>query len=320
MTRLMICLAVALLVVTGCDTSPTQVPRPASARPTSLVQDLAWAPVVLADRCPPVRKRLPFPPGGHLPDGANLVRLCNGPTIPDLKRNYRYDVPEDVLTSSDVNRLIDQVNRLELPPAPPSGQRAYCADDGGTAIDFWFGYPDGTAAAVRWEPFSCRLLQVAKDRKVEGGRDLLRSFAEALAKQRAGSHAVPSSPPPPHCSTEPRPRSPLGYPEVGDLAAVRLCVATRGGEREAWVPAHLVHRINEEIASGHRGRGCVRQGAGSLSAMSSSVDHVMLFGTRHCGWTLPVLPDTGEPWPSWRPSTSLARALDRLPLGPLVPQ
>jgi hypothetical protein len=242
------------------------------------------------------------------------VRLCNGPSTPKLGAGFRYDMPTDVLTT-DVDSLIDQVNQLEPPPPPPSGQRVYCADDGGTAINFWFGYPEGTAAAVSWQPFGCRLLHVSPDRAVEGGRDLLAAFGHALATQRQGSHAIPSSPRPPHCSSEPQPKSPLGHQDLGELSHVRLCASDNHGWREVDVPTRLVGRINQEIADGQRGQGCVEHGAVSFSAMTRNGDHVVFFGTRHCGWTLPVMPDTGEPWPSWRPSKSLARALDRLMRG-----
>jgi hypothetical protein len=312
-TALVTLLCLGLL--SACEDSTPTEPKAAATpgRPSSLVQDLAWAPVVLADRCPPIHQRLLFPPGGTLPKGANVVRLCNGRSTPGLGPGYRYDVPADVLTS-DIDSLIEQVNGLEPPRPPPSGQRVYCADDGGTAINFWFGYPDGTAAAVSWQPFGCRLLRIAPDQAVNGGRDLLSAYAKALASQRASSHflAMPAAP---HCSPGVQPTSPLGAASLGTLANVTYCVSVpHRGWREAKVPRRLIRRINDEAVAGHRGHGCPERRAPWLRATTTSGDEVVFYPAIHCAWTLPVLPDTPERYPSWRPSKKLAHALKRLPL------
>jgi len=303
------------LVVLGpfsaCDDSgPAATPD----RPASLVHQLDWSPVVLADGCPPIDQRLLFPPGGVLPKGANVVRLCNGRQTPKLGAAYRYDMPSDVLATG-IDGLIDQVNRLQPPEPLPSGQRRYCADDGGTDVNFWFGYPDGTAAAITWHPYGCRWLQLSPNRSVEGGRDLLASYADALAAQRQTTR-IPSMPPAPHCTPSVQPTSPLGTGALGALANVTYCVSIpHRGWREAKVPRALVQRISEEVATGHQGDGCPSRRAPWLRATTTTGDHLVFYPALHCSWTLPVMPDTREPFPSWRPSKDLAHDLKALPLG-----
>jgi hypothetical protein len=307
-TALVTLLCLGLL--SACDEStPTATP----GRPTSLVEELEWAPVVLADRCPPIHQKLQFPPGGQLPKGASVVRLCNGPAVGGRTSGspQRYDVPEDMLTTN-VGALIDQVNHLRPVPPPPASNhgRLYCPANGGIAINLWFGYPDGTAASIAWHPYGCQWLRLAPGLAAEGGRDVLASYANALAAQREGAHVL-AHPPAPRCDPRAQPSSPLGYQALTHLAGVRICVLGRDEEPGVLVPGREVQRINREIGPRHAG-GCVEpHGFLWLRATTTNGDHVDLYPDG-CSFTLPVLPATQEPYPSWRPSKALARALERL--------
>jgi hypothetical protein len=246
-----------------------------------------------------------------LPKGANVVRLCNGVAVGGETSGApsRYDMPSDILTT-DVDSLIEQVNRLQPPASPTANDgRIYCPADGGIAINFWFGYPDGTAAATTWHPYGCRLLRLGPGRTVEGGQSVLAGFAERLAQQREGSRFV-ADPPAPGCDPRAQPTSPLGYGSLGDLSGIRICVVGRSGPG-AKVPAALVRRINRQTDPRHGGRGCVDRGRLWLRATTGFGDHVDFYPDG-CAWTLPVLPGTPDPYPSWRPSRSLARALRHL--------
>jgi hypothetical protein len=107
--------------------------------------------------------------------------------------------------------------------------------------------------------------------------------------------------------------TPLGTAILGDLAHVTACRSTPDGSLlPVPLPQRLVRRINHEAVAGHRGHGCAHRVG--MRATTANGDSFVFFPAGRCSWTLPVLPGTLDPYPSWRPSISLARALNRLDL------
>jgi hypothetical protein len=317
--RLTLCLAVFLLMTTGCDGSGTSRPAERPAR----IQDLAKAPVDLTKRCPNLHHKPLYAPEGRLPEGALSVRLCTGWVSKEYAAAavflHSYDDPRDVLRQG-VEELADRANALKPPPPPRPGVRHYCSDVGGTPLEFWFAYPGGRAAVVRWEVGGCGYVHMGPHVGLVGGGELRDTFSRALAEQRSGQQAPRVRPP--RCNPSAQPLTALEASTLPPLAAATYCALDdRGRWRAAHVPDAVLREINREAVPGHQGSGCSSNPHAWLRARTTYGDRVDLYADG-CRWTLPQGFAQGGDGPPgwWSPSPRLGHQLASLPLGPPQPQ
>lgn len=316
-------IAFVAIVALAVACFPQDHPTSDAAGPAR-VEDLARAPVDLAKRCPKLHHEPIYAPGGRLPDGALFVRLCSGWISKQYAEStiflHSYDDPRDVLRQG-VGELVDQANDLEPPPSPSPGVRHYCSDVGATPLEFWFAYPGGRAAVVRWEVGGCGYVHMGRRIGLVGGGRLRDAFSRALAAQRSGHQPTPVRPP--RCNPSAQPLTALKASTLPPLAAATYCMLdSRSRWRAARVPDGVLREINREVARRHqRTGGCAAKTYAELRARTTYGDRVDL-NVAGCHWSPPetFAPRGDHPAQWWTPSARLEHRLASLRLGPPHPQ
>ena len=291
-----------LLAVSACDNSH---PR-AADRPVR-IEDLALAPVDLTQHCPKPQGDLPQTASGRLPTGAVLVRLCSGwqqPWAEPMDTPLIYP-PVDALTS-DPDQIVRLANSLpELEPL-----NGYCGGAGAPAVDLWFGYPGGRAAAGHWQWADCQGFKFGgPGRGLSRSRTLLDAFVRALDQQRRRSGSR-SNRPAPGCSPSMQPGSAYGYRTSPPWTSATYCVRDgRGPWRQAHVPPAVLRMINRQATAPSPDRDCPNRRLVVIRARTVYGDLAHAVGSPCEFHTYLRTIDSRFTEVAWRPSPRLRRAL-----------